>query len=62
MRAEVRRRAEIPRRRLGRSELEVSALALGSWQTFERRERVENPALERTQVSVVAVAENAGAL
>jgi aryl-alcohol dehydrogenase-like predicted oxidoreductase len=47
MRAEVRRHAEIPRRRLGRSELEVSALALGSWQTFARIDRQPRIAVMR---------------
>jgi aryl-alcohol dehydrogenase-like predicted oxidoreductase len=30
---------ELPRRRLGASDLEVSRIALGSWRTFERMER-----------------------
>jgi len=44
--------AALPRQRLGRSEIEVSRIALGSWRTFERMpradaERLLDYALER---------------
>lgn len=40
-------RNSMPRRRLGRSELEVSRLALGSWRTFERIPREDGLAVMR---------------
>jgi len=40
--------ARLPRRRLGASELEVSALALGSWQTYERIPRAQGVAVLHT--------------
>ena len=39
--------ADIPRRPLGRSELDVSRLALGSWRTFERIPREDGLAVMR---------------
>jgi L-glyceraldehyde 3-phosphate reductase len=40
--------APLPRRRLGASELEVSAFALGSWQTYERIPREQGAAVLQT--------------
>jgi L-glyceraldehyde 3-phosphate reductase len=40
-------RPETPRRPLGRSDLRVSRLALGSWRTFERISRVDGMAVMR---------------
>jgi aryl-alcohol dehydrogenase-like predicted oxidoreductase len=47
IRAEVQHKRDISHRRLGDSELEVSVLALGSWQTFERIGREQGVAVMR---------------
>jgi aryl-alcohol dehydrogenase-like predicted oxidoreductase len=43
----VQRNSDIPHRRLGGSDLSVSVLALGSWQTFERISRDDGLAVMR---------------